>query len=450
MDRTINFADYKVFYNGTRKFIYCVEDNKVFEVDDRFLQLLSQNGSHYDDLVNNLSSIFSAEELKDILKSMYEFNLIKTEGENSKRYLHESGSISTLLLLVAQDCNLRCSYCYADEGKYYNSGKMDVNTAQKAIDFLLSKTESDKLSICFFGGEPLFNFELIKEIIAYCHIKTQKTGKIFGFTMTTNGTLINEEIEEFIVANRIKTQISIDGDQKTHDSNRYFPGKRGSYEAVLKKTQGLREKGLLDARGTVTPQEINLTYLYDFLHSLGFHSVILSPAFNLFDAEQYGILADAYSQFYLHSEKLIKEKRYEEIKNNKMIMKQLGDIHNATVRSKACGACSNLYAIDIDGDIYPCQRFVGDKDTCIGNVFDNDNGRTDFLEKATVFNFEKCKTCWIRNLCVGGCVHDNYIMTGDISAPYEPNCELRKKVAIEAINIYIRLSDDDILEIFGD
>jgi uncharacterized protein len=449
MKSIIKFADYKVFDDDNRKFIYCIEDNKVFEIDSRFLQLLSQNGKTYAEIEDNLSSVFGKEELNELIRSMYEFNLIKIESNAAKRDSDEtSNGISTLLLLVAQSCNLRCSYCYADEGKYHDSGKMDLDTAQKAVDFLLSKSSSDKLSICFFGGEPLLNFALIKETVAYCHDKEKETGKKFGFSMTTNGTLINEEIEKFIIENQIKTQISIDGDQKTHDANRYFSGKLGSYETVLKKTQSLRKKGLLDARGTITPKELNLVHIYDFLHSIGFRNVALAPAVNLFEANEYSALADSYSQFYLHCEELIKEKKYEEIRNNGIMIKILGDIHNATVRTKACGACSNLYAIDINGDIYPCQRFVDAKETCIGNVFVNDGKRKDFLERASVNNFKKCCTCWIRNLCVGGCIHDNYSFMGDIQTPYEPNCEYRRKVATEAIKIYIRLSDDEILEIF--
>lgn len=234
MDTVIKFADYKIFENDNRKYIYCVIDNKIFEIDDKTLGLLNQDGKTYEETKNNLSSLFSEDELDELINSMHELGLIENETHNFKNNLDQMpGNITSLILLVAQDCNLRCSYCYADEGKYYNSGKMDVNTAKKSVDFLIEKSASEKIGICFFGGEPLLNFELIKEVVGYCYKKEKETGKKFGFSMTTNGTLINNEIEEFIIKNHISIQISIDGDKKTHDANRYYNGKLGSYETVF-------------------------------------------------------------------------------------------------------------------------------------------------------------------------------------------------------------------------
>ncbi len=449
MDTIISFADYKIFNNDNRKYIYCVEDNRIFETDDRLLELLNQDGKPYDEIKYNLSTLFSVTELDELIKLMHELKLIKTECHDVERHSNDtSGNITTLLLLVAQDCNLRCSYCYADEGKYYDAGKMDLMTAKKSIDFLMDKSSGNKLSICFFGGEPLLNFALIKEVVAYCQNKEKERGIAFGFSMTTNGTLINDEIEKFLIKNQIKTQISIDGDRKTHDANRYFSGKQGSYETVLKKTKSLRESGFLDARGTITTKELDLVYLYDFLHSIGFNKVILAPALNLFNFEEYDILTDAYINFYLNCENHIKQKKYAEIKDNKVIMSLLSEIHSANIRTKACGAGSNLYAIDINGDIYPCQRFVGKKETCLGNVFTNDNKQKEYLEKSYINSFEKCSKCWIRNLCVGGCAYENYSVSGDINTPYEAFCEFKKKTVTEAIKIYLRLSDEEILELF--
>lgn len=212
----------------------------------------------------------------------------------------------------------------------------------------------------------------------------------------------------------------------------------------------MREKKLLDARGTITTKELDLVYLYDFLHSIEFDNIALSPAFNLLSDEEYDMMADAYIDFYLNCEKHIKEKKYEEIKTNKMFMRHLSDIHSANIRTRACGAGNNLYAIDINGDIYPCQRFVGNQKANLGNVFKNDNLQKKFLEKTTINNFDKCSTCWIRNLCVGGCIHDNFSLTDNITSPYEPYCEYQRKIITEVINIYLRLSDEEIYEFFKD
>lgn len=212
----------------------------------------------------------------------------------------------------------------------------------------------------------------------------------------------------------------------------------------------MRNKKILGARGTITPQQFDLVYLNDFLHSKDFANVVLSPALNLLSDNDYHAMAEAYINFFLECENRIKKGKVEEIRNNQVFMSQLSAIHRANVRNKVCGAASNLYAIDINGDIYPCQRFVGNKEMSLGNVFYNDNKQKYFLKKSTLDNFEKCKTCWIRNLCVGGCLHDNYSMTGDMNATHDLYCKYKQSITEEAINIYLRLSDEEVIEFFGE
>lgn len=158
MDTVINFSDYK-----------------IFEIDDKTLELLNQNGKTYAQIKNNLSSVFNENELNDLIKSMKELGLIEVENSVFRNDINKTlGNITSIILLIAQDCNLRCSYCYADEGKYYNSGKMDFNTAKKSVDFLIQKSCSKKLGICFFGGEPLLNFDLIKKLWITATVKKKK------------------------------------------------------------------------------------------------------------------------------------------------------------------------------------------------------------------------------------------------------------------------------------
>ncbi|WGX77866.1 radical SAM protein (plasmid) [Paraclostridium bifermentans] len=449
MNKIINFTDFKIFEINNKKYIYCIEDNKIYEIDDRTVALLNQNEKTYEDLKNNLAPLFNEGELDDLIKSMYECGIIENKDNTVKSNFNQIPTdISWINLLVVQDCNLRCSYCYAEDGKYQNSGVMDIDTAKKSVDFLINKSKCEKIGICFFGGEPLLNFKLIKEVVDYCNKKEKETGKKFGFSMTSNGTLLNDEIEEFIIKNNIKLQISIDGDKKTHDLNRYYSNKVGSHDTVLKKTKALRDKGLLDARATITTNELDLVHTYDYLCSLGFDRISLSPAFNLLTVEDYDKLADAYIDFYLNFEKRIKDRKFEEVKNNMMFMQQLSYIHNSQIRTTACGAGHNLNAISINGDIYPCQRFVGTKEVLLGNVFNGYNSQLDFVENVTINNFKTCNECWIRNLCVGGCVHDNFAFNKNLNLPYDPQCEYRKKIVTEAIKIYLRLSDEEIYELF--
>lgn len=447
----INFNEFKIFNKKDSKYLYSVKDNKIFQIDDKTIALLNQEGKTYEEVYENLCDSFNKKELEYILNNMVKHGFIKKQEHQPEESIFDKipGDIRTITLLVVQECNLRCSYCYGEDGNYNDSGVMDINTAKKSVDFLIEKSKSDSLSVCFFGGEPLLKFDLIKEVIAYCCEKEKETNKKFGFTMTTNGTLINKEIEDFIIDNKIKVQISIDGDKRTHDCNRYYSGKIGSHDMVLRKTESLRKKGLVDARATITGGELNLIQIYDYLSSIGFAKIALSPAFNLLSDEEYEMLANAYIELYLNFEKRIKEKKYKEVLRNKIFMQELGQVNNSKIRRVSCGVARNLYAIDINGDIYPCQRFVSNKEFALGNVFKSDSGQEEFLKNRTNNNNKKCSSCWARNLCVAGCPHSNLSATGDINLPYEPYCKYVKKVKKELINIYLRLSDKEIEILFG-
>lgn len=446
MGKTIDFIDFKIFENNEQKYVYSIKDNKICEVDDKVIKLLGQSGKEYKEIQHAMTDVFSKVELNRIIEQLDECNFIEKEIEE-ELIDKETNGISSIILLVAQDCNLRCSYCYADGGSYEDNGIMNIETAKKSIDFLVKKTKSKQMAICFFGGEPLMNFEIIKAVVDYCHLIEEESDVVFGFTMTTNGTMISEKIQDFIIKNRIRVQISIDGDKNIHDTNRYYSKNIGSHDIVLEKTKKLREKKLIDARATITPKELNITYIYDYLNSLGFDQITLSPAFNLFEYNEYESIANAYINFYKEFEMRIKNKKYDEVKNNKMFIKELKDIHNSGVRKVACGAGGNLYAIDINGDIYPCQRFVGIKKQSLGNVFEKDYKSEQFIKSIKLEGRLKCQECWAKNLCLGGCFHDNYESTGSVNLSSSYFCEFKKKIAEEMVHIYLRLTDEEIHEV---
>ena len=449
MGKVIEFRDFKIFKNNEQKYVYSIKDNKICEVDERVIRLLDQSGKGYQEIQDVMIDVFTEVEFGEIMSQLDEYGFIEKE-EGEELLDNRTSEISSIILLVAQDCNLRCSYCYADGGDYKNTGIMNVETAKKSIDFLVKKTKNKQIAICFFGGEPLMNFEIIQAVVDYCHLIEQQSDVVFGFTMTTNGTMISEKIQDFIIKNRIRVQISIDGDKDIHDENRYYSKNVGSHDIVLEKTKKLRENRLIDARATITPKELNITYIYDYLNSLGFDQITLSPAFNLFDYNEYELIADAYIDFYKEFEMRIKDKKYDEVKNNRMFIKELRDIHKSGVRKVACGAGGNLYAIDINGEIYPCQRFVGTLEQSLGNVFEGDDKKERFIKSIEIGAHLKCQECWARNLCLGGCFHDNYESTGTVNLSSHQFCEFKKKVAEEVIYIYLRLSDEEIREVLGD
>jgi len=261
--------------------------------------------------------------------------------------------------------------------------------------------------------------------------------------MTTNGTLINEEIEEFILENKIAVQISLDGDKKTQDKNRFDASRCGTYDRVIENTKSLREKGALGVRATLTPFNMNVKEIYRHLDSLNFNKIIISPAFNLMADEDYDVLAEKYIEWYRDLESELKKGNYQFVRKAKLFKQEIQRIDRALVRTMSCGVGKNLVAVDIHGNVFPCQRFVSMKDYCIGSINEGLHGQRSFLKSVNAMENDKCKECWIRNLCVAGCPFCNAADNGDIHKKNEICCEYEKKVYEELIRIYLRLSEDE-------
>ena len=224
---TINFKPSKVFARAGRKFLYSVETGALYEIDDRLEYALSLSGSTVKDMLAKLvnDKNMTVVEATEMLKNLANAGLVILA--NAEEQKESNGmNLCALTLMVSQECNMRCAYCYGDCGEYNNKGMMTSETAIKAIDYLVENTKEDKLAIAFLGGEPVLNFSLIKEVVEYCSKISSESNKKFSYTITTNGTLLNDEIEKFLIDNNIKTQISIDGTKNNHDRMRYFKHKK--------------------------------------------------------------------------------------------------------------------------------------------------------------------------------------------------------------------------------
>ena len=266
MDKIIVFKPTKIFNIGERKFLYSIEDSRLFEIDDKLEQILALSGHSVEELFNMVAKEknIEIEETKNLLQMIYDAGLVL--DSNSDETESENMQLAALTLMICQECNMKCAYCYGDGEEYNNKGKMSLETALRAIDYLIENSLDTKLAIAFLGGEPLLNFGLIKEIVKYCSIKEAETGRTFSYTITTNGTLMTPEIENFLISNHIKTQISIDGTKEDHDQMRYFNKKKPSYTVVVDKTKSMREKNLLTARATLSPNPDKPEKILQFLH----------------------------------------------------------------------------------------------------------------------------------------------------------------------------------------
>lgn len=436
MDNKIIFKSHKIINKKNRKFLYCIYDSSLYEIDDKIEQILAMNGCTLNELLHQLSENknIESDEAKQLLQMLYSAGLV--EGLSKPIETDTEGmQLAALTLMISQECNMKCKYCYGDGGEYKNRGKMSVETAHKAIDYLVKNSKETKLAIAFLGGEPLMNFELMKDILNHCKIKTQETGKIFSYTITTNGTLLTPEIEDFLIKNRIKTQISIDGTEEAHNQMRYFAGKQPSYEVVVSKTKHMREQHLLTARATLSPNNLDYVKTFNHLKELGFTGIPIEPAKNLLSEMDLKKELDEYIRYIDFFAEQVKTGQMDTVSKMTDFTKALEKIDSSGKRNHGCGAFHKMYAVDIDGKLYPCHRFVGIPEFCLGSIFDVSVEESKLWQDVELRN--KCSKCWLKNLCGGGCAYENFMETGDINIATANFCQHMELFYTAIINAYI-------------
>ncbi|WMM25774.1 SPASM domain-containing protein [Tissierella sp. MB52-C2] len=448
MYNTIEFYPYKKFDVNGETFLYSATNTGIFKINDKVEKMIRMHGASFDQMSIELNDTCTMEELKECLSAMEKEMFLKTEENDIKieKRLNPDidQKIMSVTLMLIQECNMRCKYCYAEDGQYHDKGKMNLTTAKKSIDFLIdSAGDIGELQVSLFGGEPLIMMPLIKNIVNYIKLKEQETKKKIHIGMTTNGTLITEEIEQFMIKNDIHVQISIDGNKETHDSNRYFINKTGSYDKVVEKTRSMREKGLLTARGTITDEGLNILQSFYHLDLLGFRGIALAPANNLLSEKNDNKLLENQIEYIREFETLVKNGKLNLARKMRMTLSMMEKIHNGNIRFLPCGVGRNAYAIDINGDIYPCHRFVSNKEYKLGSVFDVSIGRDQFIEKVLICNHKQCKDCWAKNLCLGNCPHENLMATGNIQESPERICNMTRSMYEEVIKVYLDLTEEE-------
>ena len=394
---------------------------------------------------------------EDIETSVRECNKLKEDGMLFTKDVYENvieefsnnrqTVVKALCLHIAHDCNLACRYCFAEEGEYHGRrALMSYEVGKKALDFLIANSGSRKnLEVDFFGGEPLMNWQVVKDLVKYGREQEKLHNKKFRFTLTTNGVLLNDEVMEFCNKEMGNVVLSVDGRKEVHDYMRPFRKGAGSYDLIMPKFQKFAESRNQDkyyVRGTFTHH--NLDFSKDVLHlaDLGFKQISVEPVVAA-DTEEYAIREEDIPQIMEEYDTLAKEmiKREKEGKgfNFFHFMVDLDQGPCAIKRLSGCGAGHEYLAVAPNGDIYPCHQFVGNKDFLMGNVNENkiDENIEKMFERSNVYTKEKCKNCFAKFYCSGGCSANAYNFNGDINKPYELACEFEKKrlecsIAIEA------------------
>ena len=409
-------------------------------------------------LKEKLGDRYTEEDLKDILDAVTE---LTEQGRLFTKDIYENligivkqrkTVVKALCLHIAHDCNLACQYCFAEEGEYHGRrALMSYEVGKKALDFLIANSGSRKnLEVDFFGGEPLMNWQVVKDLVKYGREQEKLHNKKFRFTLTTNGVLLNDEVMEFCNKEMGNVVLSVDGRKEVHDYMRPFRKGAGSYDLIMPKFQKFAESRNQDkyyVRGTFTHH--NLDFSKDVLHlaDLGFKQISVEPVVAA-DTEEYAIREEDIPQIMEEYDTLAKEmiKREKEGKGFNFFHFMIDLTGGPCVykRLSGCGSGTEYLAVTPWGDFYPCHQFVGEEQYLMGNV---DEGITKpEIQKefggCNVYTKKDCKDCFARFYCSGGCAANAFHFQGDIKGNYEIGCELQRKRVECAIMIKAALACD--------
>lgn len=363
---------------------------------------------------------------------------------------NEPSYIKAMCLNIAHDCNLKCKYCFAAEGDYKGERKlMDAETGKKAIDFVIKNSgKRYNIEVDLFGGEPLMNFDTIKEIIDYAKEVEKINNKNIRFTITTNATLLNDENIDYIDKNMGNVVLSIDGREKVNDNIRTRLDGSGTYKSILPKIKQMvdaRQKGKqYYVRGTFTHENLDFYNDVMALANEGFEEISIEPVV-LEDGHPLALkeadLPLIFEQYDKLTEEIIKRKKEGHCFKFYHFAIDINGGPCIYKRISGCGAGHEYVAITPEGDIYPCHQFVGSPEFKMGNVDDGiiDSKMSKIFKNGHIYNKPKCMDCWARFYCSGGCQANNYNFNKDIHIPYELGCLMMKKriecaIAIRAMD----------------
>ena len=398
---------------------------------------------------------------EDVLECMDDIKSLEAAGklyskdeyeELACNYKNNSKVIKALCLHVAHTCNLNCSYCFASQGKYQGDRAiMSLEVGKRAFDFLIENSGTRRnLEVDFFGGEPLMNWDVVKELVAYARSIEKKHNKNFRFTLTTNGLLIDDEVIDFLNAEMSNVVLSLDGRPEVHDLFRKDYAGKGSYERIVPKFKHLVEKrGGKDyyIRGTFTHNNVDFTNDIFHMADLGFTELSMEPVVcapadpcALTDED----MPKIFEQYEILAKEMLKRKKegrpftfYHymlDLKNGPCIYKRI----------TGCGSGTEYMAVTPWGELFPCHQFVGDPKYSLGNIYDgitNTEIQNSF-RSCNAYARPECGECWARLYCSGGCAANAYHATGSINGIYEYGCELFKKRIECAVMMQVAEADE--------
>ena len=447
------------YKNNGYNIVLDVNSGSVHVVDDIVYDIIAlYENSSVDEIADKLKDKYKEEDIREACQEIEE---LKEEGQLFTEDIYEPyidsfkdrpTVVKALCLHIAHDCNLACRYCFAEEGEYHGRrALMSFEVGKKALDFLVANSGSRRnLEVDFFGGEPLMNWEVVKQLVEYGRSIEEANNKKFRFTLTTNGVLLNDEILDFVNKEMGNIVLSTDGRKEVHDRMRPFRNGKGSYDLIMpkfKKVAESRNQTNYYVRGTFTHYNLDFSKDVLSLADEGFKQISVEPVVAS-PEDAYALRTEDLPQIFEEYDKLavemIKREREGRGFNFFHFMIDLTGGPCVYKRLSGCGSGTEYLAVTPWGDLYPCHQFVGNEDFLLGNVDDGivKKNICEEFKQCNVYSKPKCKDCFAKLFCSGGCAANSYNFHGNINDSYEVGCEMERKRVECAIMIKAALANN--------
>lgn len=440
-----------------REYLFLPADKAIFETDPATRKILERFSKKSDFTLEDLARALPGrsdrakkEAATDLVKCRAVVPVGRPRSNTAVKADESPVPLKTLVLHVTEACNLRCAYCYENQGRSNPAPVMEARVGRKAVEFLFDHSgKFEEVVLVFFGGEPLLNMRTIRSVTEYAERLGSERGKRVNFALTTNGTLLSDRNIDFFEKHNVGITVSLDGVEDVQDRYRKFPDGSPTYRVILPRVRRLLEKARrrpVVARVTLVKKPGDLSARLDHLLGLGFVEAGFSPVtaghpdFQL-DNGQMDLLLEEFRRLSDRFLEAVHQGRFFGFSN---LIDLLVSLHQGEVMAYPCGAGLGLFSVDARGRLYLCQRFTGEEAFCMGDVssgFDEEK-LAKFREEARIENKEECRSCWVRTLCTGGCYHEACVREGSHLRPNTHYCEWIKRWSELGLETYCRIAAD--------